>query len=80
MSTTTNEKTTLYLDPLTKKFLQHKAIEENTSMSQIVNDLVEDVLDSVWMSKNIEKLRKEPTVSFDEALAEAGLTYDDLRN
>ncbi len=83
MSNTTTrepiEKTTLYLQPAVKKFLQHKAVEENSSMSEIVNDMVEDMLDSIWLAKNKKRIMAEGTVTFEEALAEAGLTYDDLR-
>ncbi len=74
------EKTTLYLQPAVKKFLQHKAIEENSSMSEIVNDMVEDMLDGIWLAKNKKRIMAKGTVSFEEALAEAGLTYDDLRD
>lgn len=80
MSNSTTEKTTLYLQPAVKKYLQHKAIEDDMSMSEIVNVMVEDMLDSIWLAKHGKELHSQPTVSFEEALAEAGLTYDDLRN
>ncbi|MBP9667765.1 CopG family transcriptional regulator [Candidatus Saccharibacteria bacterium] len=79
MSTTT-EKTTLYLQPAVKKFLQHKAIEENTSMSEIVNDMIEDMLDSMWVAKNRKRIYSEPTYSFDEVLEDLGITRESLQN
>ncbi len=79
MSTATSQKTTLYLDPDVKKYLQYQAIEENSSMSDVINDLVEDTLDSLWLIKNEDRLRNEPTYSFDEVLKERGLTREDLR-
>ncbi len=75
---TAPQKTTLYLQPAVKKFLQYQAVEENTSMSEIVNDMVEDMLDSIWLAKHGDRVRKEPTYSFDEVLADMGLTREDL--
>ena len=49
-------------------------------MSEIVNDMVEDMLDGIWLAKNKKRIMAKGTVSFEEALAEAGLTYDDLRD
>lgn len=53
-----SEKTTLYLNPYVKKFLQLKALQENRSMSDIVNDefaeLLEDLEDSYELSKRKE--------------------------
>ncbi len=80
MSSLQTEKTTLYLQPAVKKFLQHKAIEENSSMSEIVNDLVEDMLDGMYLAKNKKQLMAEGTISSNELLESLGLTYDDLRN
>lgn len=80
MSASQTEKTTLYLQPAVKKFLQHKAIEENSSMSEIVNDLVEDMLDGMYLAKNKKRILAEGTISLNELLETLGLTYDDLRN
>lgn len=80
MSNMPTEKTTLYLQPAVKKYLQYQAIEDNTSMSEVVNDLVEDMLDSVWLAKHGDRIRQEPTYSFDEVLADMGLTREDLHS
>ncbi len=77
---TASSKTTIYLDPTVKKFLQHKAIEEETSISDIINERIEEEMASDKLIALIEERRKEPTISFEEALKECGLTYDDLRD
>ena len=50
-----SEKTTIYLNPYVKKFLQHKAINENRSLSDVVNDefadMLEDLEDSYELSR-----------------------------
>lgn len=74
-----SEKTTVYLSPYVKKFIQHKAVEEERSVSEVINDHFADILDDLEDSKEVEKRRKEPTVSFESVLEDMGLTYDDLR-
>lgn len=75
-----SSKTTIYLNPNVKKFIQHKAVEENRSVSDIINDQFADMLEDLEDIKTIRERRKEPSVSFDEALKELGLTYDQLRS
>lgn len=75
-----NEKTTIYLNPYVKKFIQHKAIEENTSISSIINGIFARQLSKLDEKAEIAARRKEPTVPFDKVLAEMGLSYEDLRD
>lgn len=75
-----SEKTTIYLNPTVKKFLQHKAVAENRSLSDIVNEQFSDMLEDLSDIKETEKRRSEETVSFEKVLQELGLTYDQLRN
>ena len=75
-----NQKTTIYLDPNIKKFLQHKSVEEKRSMSEIINLHVADYFQDIEDNKQIQKRRKEETLSFEEVLSKAGLTFDDLRS
>lgn len=75
-----SSKTTVYLNPKVKKFIQHKAVEENMSVSEIINDLFADMLEDLDDIKVINERRNEPSVSFDDALKELGLTYDQLRS
>lgn len=73
-------KTTAYLDPKVKKFIQYKAISENTSVSDIINDYFEDMLEDLSDIKEINKRQGKSTVSFDKLLADLDLTYEDLQN
>lgn len=77
---TTNQKTTLYLNPTVKKFLQHKAVAEDRTMSEIVNDYFADMLEDFSDIKEVNKRKSEPTTNFEEVLNLAGLKYDDLRS
>ncbi|TAH35683.1 CopG family transcriptional regulator [Candidatus Saccharibacteria bacterium] len=77
---TASDKTTIYLDPVVKKFLQHKAIEEDTSISDLINERIEEEMAGEKFRKLIDQAKKEPTLSFEEALKECGLTYADLRD
>jgi hypothetical protein len=73
-------KTTIYLDPNVKKFLQHKAIAESRSLSEVVNEQFEDMLEDLSDIKEIKKRRNEQSISFEEALKELGLSYDQLQS
>ncbi len=75
-----NDKTTIYLDPVVKKFLQHKAIEEDTSISDLINERIEEEMAGDKFHALLGKRRKEPTVSFEDMMKELGLTYEDLRD
>jgi hypothetical protein len=75
-----SQKTTIYLNPQVKKFIQHKAIAEDTSVSEIINSYFADILEDLEDLKKLEKRRGEPTVSFEEVLNDLGLTYDDLQD
>lgn len=72
-------KTTIYLDPSVKKFVQHKAVAEGRSVSEIINDYFADMMEDLEDIREIEKRRNEPTVPFEKVLQELGLTYEDLR-
>jgi len=75
-----SDKTTIYLNPTVKKFLQHKAIAEGRSVSEIVNEEFADMLADLEDLKEIKRRRDEPSVPFEVVLKELGLTYDDLRH
>lgn len=75
-----SEKTTIYLDPYVKKFLQHKAIAENRSLSDVINEQFADMLEDLSDIKEIDKRRGEPAVAFEKVLQDLGLTYDQLRS
>jgi hypothetical protein len=73
-------KTTIYLDPMVKKFLKHKAVAESRSLSDVINDQFADMIEDLSDIKEIEKRRGEQAVSFEEVLADLGLTYDQIRS
>lgn len=73
-------KTTVYLNPNVKKFIRHKAVADNLSVSELINDYFADMLEDLDDVKEIEKRRQETVVSFDEVLTDLGMTYDDLRS
>lgn len=73
------EKTTIYLNPKVKSFIKHKAVADNRSVSETINDYFADMYEDLEDVKVIKTRRKEPTVSFEDSLKELGLTYDDLR-
>lgn len=73
-------KTTIYLEPSVKKFLQHKAVAESRSLSEVINDEFADMLQDLSDITTIEKRRGEETVPLADVLKRLGLTYDDLRD
>ncbi len=75
-----SEKTTIYLNPFVKKFIKHKAIAENRSVSDVINEQFADMVEDLDDIKEIEKRRGEPTVPFEVVLRELGLTYEQLRS
>lgn len=75
-----SDKTTIYLEPTVKKFIKHKSVEQNTSMSDIINSYFADMLQDLDDIKTIKERRNEDTITFDELLSDLGLTYDDLRD
>jgi len=78
--TNLTKKTTIYLDPTVKKFLQHKAIAESRSLSDVINEQFADMLEDLSDIKEIEKRRGEQAIPFEKVLEELGLTYDQLRS
>ncbi len=55
-----SERTTLYLNPYVKKYLQHKALQENRSMSELVNDEFAELLEDLEDSYELTKRKKNP--------------------
>ncbi|MCA9313051.1 CopG family transcriptional regulator [Candidatus Saccharibacteria bacterium] len=74
------DRTTVYLDPVVKQFLQHKAIAEGGSVSEIINDHFADMLEDLEDIQEIKDARSEPRQSFDSLMSDLGLNYNDLRD
>lgn len=77
---TANEKTTIYLNPLVKKFIQHKAVEDDSSVSGVINDYFADMLEDLDDIKAIEERRGGETMTLEELLKDLNLKYEDLRD
>lgn len=72
-----NEKTTVYLNPYVKKFIQYKAVAEGRSVSAIINEefaeLLEDMEDSHELSKRKEDPAFKPWLEVKRQLKADGL-------
>lgn len=75
-----SSKTTIYLNPKVKKFIQHRAVEQDTSVSEVINDQFAELLEDLEDIVTIRQRRNESSISFDDALKELGISYADLRS
>jgi hypothetical protein len=77
LMSTLSEKTTLYLNPYVKKFIQHKAVNEGRSISDVVNEefaeLLQDLEDSYELSKRKEDPIFKPWTEVKKQLKADGL-------
>jgi cation transport regulator ChaB len=55
------EKTTIYLNPYVKKFIQLTSIQENKSMSEVINEQMADLLQDLEDAHELSS-RKEDAV------------------
>lgn len=60
-----SEKTTLYLNPYVKKYLQYQSLQKNRSMSDIVNEEFADLLEDYEDLLEIGCRSDEPTYSWE---------------
>ena len=79
MASKLTQKTTIYLNPHVKKYIQHRAVAEGRSISELINNEFSDMLEDLDDLAEINKRMGEPTVPFEVVLRDSGLTYDDLR-
>lgn len=73
-------RTTVYLNPYIKKFVQHKAVEESRSVSSVINNRLADLLEDLANQKDTGYQKSQSVVRFESVLKKAGLSYDDLRD
>jgi hypothetical protein len=79
-ATVTNQKTSVYFDPVVKNYLQFRAIKNKKTVSGLINEhFLEAMEDSVDIAA-AEKHRNDETISFEEMLSKLGLTNDDLQD
>jgi hypothetical protein len=79
---TTNEKTTIYLDPKIKKSVQYYALRDSSSLSAIINDklyeYLEDMADTVALDH--ERNNENDYISFENIVEDLGLDLNEIRN
>ena len=49
-------------------------------MSEVVNELVEDMLDSMWLEKNAERIIAEGTISSEDMMESLGIGREKVCN
>ena len=55
-----SEKTTIYLNPYVKKFIQHKAVNEGRSVSDVINDEFAELLQDMEDGYELSERKKDP--------------------
>lgn len=55
-----SKKTTIYLNPYVKTYLQHRAVQENRSVSEIINDEMADLLEDMQDAAELKKRLQNP--------------------
>jgi hypothetical protein len=75
----TNGRTTIYLDPKIKKSVQYYALRDDSSLSQIINDKLYEYLEDMSDLAEIERIKDEPTVAFEDVVKELGLDLNEIR-
>jgi hypothetical protein len=65
-----SERTTVYLNPYVKKYLQHEAVEQGKSISELINDQLADLLEDAQDVETIEKRKLEPLVAWEKVKAD----------
>lgn len=65
--TTQNKRTTVYLDPALLKALRYKAVLNDTSVSEIINDVIrEQLAEDAEDLAAFEERESEPDINFEE--------------
>jgi len=64
------ERTTVYLNPYVKKYLQHEAIEQNKSISELINDQLAELLEDAEDAAAVNERKSEPWLAWDKVKAD----------
>ncbi|MBW4061961.1 CopG family transcriptional regulator [Candidatus Saccharibacteria bacterium] len=67
---TLTERTTVYLNPYVKKYLQHEAVEQNKSISELINEQLAELLEDAEDSAAINSRKTESLTSWDKVKAD----------
>jgi Arc/MetJ-type ribon-helix-helix transcriptional regulator len=63
---TLSERTTVYLNPYVKKFLQHEAVERGMSISELINDQLAELLEDAEDVAAIENRKDDPLIPWEK--------------
>lgn len=79
---TTNEKTTIYLDPKIKKSVQYYAVRDDKSLSAIINGKLADYLEDMADITALDEARSgnDDYLSFEKMVSELGLDINEIRS
>ncbi len=67
---TLTERTTVYLNPYVKKYLQHEAVEQNKSISELINDQLTELLEDAEDAATIDERKSERLTSWEKVKAD----------
>ena len=67
---TLTERTTIYLNPYVKKFLQYQAVEQGKSLSELVNEQAAELLEDAQDIEAASKRAGEPTIAWEKVKSE----------
>ncbi len=73
---TLTERTTVYLNPYVKKYLQHESVVQNKSISELINDQLAELLEDAEDAATINERKSEPLQAWDKV--KAALVRDGL--
>jgi len=79
---TTNEKTTIYLDPKIKKSVQYYALRDARSLSAIINERLFEYLEDMADVAALKEARESSDVyePFEKFVDDLGLDFDEIRS
>lgn len=60
MNAIAKEKTTIYLNPYVKKFIKYKAVNENSTLSDIINEEFAELLEDLEFSQEATEVLANP--------------------
>ncbi len=67
---TLTERTTVYLNPYVKKYLQLESVEQHKSISELINEQLAELLEDAEDKETIEERKYEPLTSWDKVKAD----------
>lgn len=78
-----NEKTTIYLDPRVKKYVQYYALRDRSSLSEIINERLLEYLEDMADAASLEEAMNKPKddyIPLNQAIKELGFDLNEIRS